>query len=110
MAKSDSKSRLISDRERMIKASEPLRSGEAETDGFIVVRIHGHGPSMYTRWIHATGFANDDLVAEASAADNYAENVISSSTQSFTMPLRKGDKWRVEIDGGGDFQIRWIGM
>lgn len=84
------------------------RSGVAVTNGFIVVRIQARNTSPQARSILVDGYVDDEHVTSASAADNHLDGVISSGRQSFTMPVQAGDKWRVEVSGGGDFEIRWI--
>ncbi len=59
--------------------------------GFVVVRVHA-SPSK--RNVIAAGYVNGVLVATASAADQSAGGVISSPTQSFTLPVPNGSKVR----------------
>ena len=83
------------------------REGVAVTHGFIVVRIQA---TRTARQVGADGFVDNELVASASAADNLLDGVISSNRQTFTMPVQAGDKWRVEFDGNGESEVRWVAL
>lgn len=59
--------------------------------GFVVVMVQAT-PSA--RYVEAQGFLNGMLVCRASAADNF-NGTISTAVDSFTLPVRYGDSWRV---------------
>ena len=78
----------------------------AATPGFVIVRV---AASPEGRWVRAECKVDGILVASADAADNSAPNVISSSTQSFTVPVHGNSKYRVDPGDGsqGTIEVRW---
>ncbi len=77
----------------------------AKTYGFVVVRLLADPTE---RNVVAQGVVDGETVASASAADNVG-SVISTSTQSFTFPVRKGSKWKVDSTfGSSKVEVRWF--
>ena len=49
------------------------------------------------------------VVASGSAEDNFVHDVISSPTQTFTVPIHGSSTYRVDrIGGNADVEIRWV--
>ena len=60
------------------------------------------------RNVVAQGVVDGETVASASAADNVG-TIISTATQSFTFPVRKGSKWKVDSTfGSSKVEVRWF--
>jgi len=79
----------------------------ATTLGFVVVRIAANTSS---RNAYAEGIVNGKTIASASAADNYASEVISSPTQTFTMPVPNGARWKIQTNSASLVSIQWFGL
>ena len=77
----------------------------AETAGFVVVRLQA-GPA--NRTVIAYGYVDDELVASASATDNYLADVISTPTQSFTIPVPKGGRVKIVTVAGAGAEVRFF--
>lgn len=77
----------------------------AVKSGFVVVRLQAN-PS--NRAVAADGYIDGEIVASASAAHNAGDKVISSATQTFTMPVPRGAKWMVKVVTGGGVEVRWF--
>ena len=75
-----------------IKFDEDIRSSE---NALIVVRVYA---SPENRSVIAKGYLNGDLIASASAVDYKDPQHPSPSTQSFTMPVKRGDSFRIEAN------------
>jgi hypothetical protein len=77
----------------------------AKTNGFVVVRLLA---DTTERNVVAQGVVDGETVASASAADNVG-TIISTATQSFTFPVRKGSKWEVDSTfGSSKVEVRWF--
>lgn len=79
----------------------------AAVAGFIVARLRAHPGA---RTVIAECRVDNEVIASASAADNTAAGVISSSTQSFTVPVHANSTYRVHAGVGGseEIEVRWI--
>ncbi len=75
------------------------------TAGFVVVRLQA---SPADRTVIAHGFVNNELVASASAADNQVPDVISTATQTFTMPVPRGSRFKIVVVAGTGVEVRWF--
>jgi len=72
--------------------------------GFVVAHIEC-GPS--NRQITVDGYVDGAKVVSATAADNSAPGVISSPSQSFTMPVPPGSNWKVVAKPAKGVQVWW---
>src|ERR1043165_1643427 len=96
------------------KTSQTYRNLEIDVEfktpkfGFVIVRLFAKVPS---RDVIASVLVNGETVASASAADNFVENVISSQTQSMTVPAPGGPSVIVKRDAGdATIEARWISI
>lgn len=80
----------------------------APAAGFLIVRLKTNNAGPGNRVVVAQCTVDGVIVASGSAADNYAPDVISSPTQTFTVPVHGSSTYRVDrIAGNGDVEIRW---
>ena len=75
-----------------------------ECASILVVRLEGNGPNM--RDVYVRVFLNGTLVANGSAADNSAPNVISTNLDTVTVPIPNGSKVRIDKTGNGIAEAR----
>lgn len=73
--------------------------------GYLLVVVQA---STGSRYVEAFGFLNGRKVAAASAADNYAGNVISCAVQSFLMPVPPGASFSIASNANGGVSANWI--
>ncbi|KJV07291.1 hypothetical protein [Methylocucumis oryzae] len=77
----------------------------AKTNGFVVVKLLA---DTTERNVVAQGIVDEETVASASAADNEG-SIISTATQSFTFPVRKGSNWEVDSTfGSSKVEVHWF--
>ncbi|MFC6924530.1 hypothetical protein ACFQGF_17015 [Microbulbifer taiwanensis] len=70
---------------------------QADTDGFVVVRLQASGKEQLNA-NGAAGSSSDSLQSRASASvhrDTAGSNTVAVDENSFTMPVRTGEYWRV---------------
>ena len=80
----------------------------ARTPGFLIIRLIAGNATDTTRLVVIECTVDDEVVASASAADNYVENVISSATQTITVPVGRGSTYRADRTyGDGKVEMRW---
>lgn len=82
------------------------RDYTARTPGFLLIRVTATPDSDTTRFVKVECTVDDEIVASASAADNRGD-VISSPTQTTTVPIARGSTYRVDRAGDGNVEIRW---
>lgn len=76
--------------------------------GFVIVRLFAKVP---LREVMASVVVNGEVVASASVADNFVENVISSQAESMTVPVPSGATVIVKRDtGDATIEARWISI
>jgi|ERR1041385_1948465 hypothetical protein len=93
---------------RIYKNIEVDAEFEAPKFGFVIVRLFAKVPK---RDVTASVLVNGETVASASAADNFVENVISSMTQSMTVPVPGGATIIVKRESGdATIEARWISI
>ena len=84
------------------QASDPSAMGSY--GGYVVIKIEC-SPAARNEAIE--GFVDGIKVIAATAADNNSDSVISSSKQSFTMPVPPGSTWKVVASPGKAVEVRW---
>ena len=81
----------------------------APTAGFLIVRLTTKNTDPASRVVVAQCKVDGVVVASGSAADNFLHDVISSPTQTFTVPIHGSSTYRVDrVGGNGDVEIRWV--
>jgi len=79
----------------------------AATTGMVITVVSA---STTYRSITASGYVDDQLVAATGAQDGTNPQTPSIGVSSFTMPVPRGAKWRVNVEGAkaGQVQVRWF--
>jgi len=81
----------------------------APAPGHLLVRLIARNTTEESRLVVAECMVDGIVVASGSAADNKMPGVISSGTQSFTVPIHGSSTYRVDRTAGkGDVEIRWV--
>ena len=82
----------------------------APVGGFVVVHVAAKPTTDLTRIIFAVCKVDGEVIGQTSAADNRLQGVISSTSQTMTIPVHANSIYRVEKTGDGDIDIRWIAI
>lgn len=82
----------------------------AESTGFVIVLARGQAePPTSNRNMTVWGLVDGEAMASCSAANDQSAGFISSPTQTFTMPVRRGSRWHVRrASGTGPIEVRWF--
>ena len=82
----------------------------AETNGFVIARIDTHGTITQGTICGLSDTSNNPTIKRASASVEYSTNKVYIPHSSFTMPVRKGDYWKVELCQGDKegIHVYWL--